>query len=384
MKIMILTPRFPFPENGGDVLRINNIARYLKSQGHQLVLVSFYVSYPDVKKAKELYDEIYVIKHSKFESVFYSLLFLIKGMPIQCGYYYSQRFKKLLNRLIQQEHPDRYISHLIRMASYLEETGVREYTTVEMTDALSKTYSLVNKSNGISLKKIIYQIEQRLIAKQEEKVIQTFPKVVLVSEADKEYLEHSFHTTNSLCVHSNGVNLYPVSTEYDINKICFIGNMRTLPNQEAAKYFAKEIFPLIKKEKKNAKFYIIGAQPSHEIIKLAERNSDIIVTGYVEDLHKIVSDSCLAIAPIRIAAGIQNKVLVAMGMAIPVVLTSLISKAIPELKSGENCFIADETAEIVTKCLTLMDNSNLRKQIGQKGYEVVNKYYSWQNKLSGY
>ena len=72
MKICLLTPRFPFPENGGDVLRINNIARYFKSQGHELLLVSFYDGMINMDDAKGLYDKIYLIKRNKADSMLYS------------------------------------------------------------------------------------------------------------------------------------------------------------------------------------------------------------------------------------------------------------------------------------------------------------------------
>ena len=112
MKYCILTPRFPFPENGGDVLRINNIAKYLKSAGHELVLVSFCEGNPDMAAAKTLYDKIYVVKRKKTNSMLYSLEYMLSGRPIQCGYYYSREYSKLLGMVIAKEKPDRFVSHL--------------------------------------------------------------------------------------------------------------------------------------------------------------------------------------------------------------------------------------------------------------------------------
>ena len=71
----------------------------------------------------------------------------------------------------------------------------------------------------------------------------------------------------------------------------------------------------------------------------AAERKNIVVTGFVNDLNVVISDACLAVAPVRVAAGIQNKVLVAMADKLPVVLTSMISRAIPELHHGENCLI---------------------------------------------
>ena len=76
MKLCILTPRFPFPENGGDVLRINSIARYLKAKGHELILISF--CFGEIKLKKDyfdLYDTIYVVKKHKITSYLFALLF---------------------------------------------------------------------------------------------------------------------------------------------------------------------------------------------------------------------------------------------------------------------------------------------------------------------
>lgn len=385
MNICILTPRFPFPENGGDVLRINHIAQFLKSQGNKLILVSYCEKNSDIESAKKLYDSIFVIKRHSYKSFFYSLLFLLKGLPIQCGYYYSNSYKRLLKKVIRKEKPQRYIVHLLRMVPFIDEDNVIS-TTVEMTDALSKTYELSNKSKGFSIKKFIYHIEKSLIAKYEKKIIRKFPKVILVSSEDINYLNVSLgYQAKSLELHTNGVEYSRnISKCYNPNKICFIGNMRTLQNQDAVLFFCKEIFPLILLQNKGAVFYIIGAEPPQKIKDLAINNKNIIVTGFVNDLESIAKDSCLAVAPVNIAAGIQNKVLMAMGMGLPVILTSLISKAIPELKDGINCYIEDEPSRFALKCLELMSNPNKRNQIADEGYRCVKENYSWSHKLEGY
>jgi len=383
MKICLLTPRFPFPENGGDVLRINNIARYLKSQGHELILVSFSEhNIPDFDgDAKNLYDYVYTKRRNRAVSFIYSFLYLMCGKPIQCGYYNSLGYKRLLKKIIAKFSPDLYISHLLRMTPYLEALGVTDKTIVEMTDALSKTYGLSLKANGSVLKRIIYTIEQKGIKKYERHVIDVFPKVVLVSQEDVDLLKTS--TSKNLCLHTNGVWLNErISATYDKDKICFVGNMRTLQNQDAVLYFVNEVLPKILNAKPNAKFYIVGAEPPQRIKSLA--SSNIVVTGYVDDLSSYIADACVAVAPIRVAAGIQNKVLVAMGHEIPVVVTSLISRAIPELVDGKNSLIRDKTESIAQACIELMTDAELRENIARNGYDVVKQNYSWQSKLAGY
>lgn len=385
MNICILTPRFPFPQYGGDVLRINEIARYLKSQGHRLVLVSLCdEKQPDVEAASTLYDSIHWVRRIPAMSYLHSLTHMCTGRPMQCGYYYSPQYLKLLKQVVEQEKPDLYLSHLLRMVPYLHELGVEDRSIVEMTDALSKTYTLSSSASGVGLLKYIYSFEQRLIEKYENHVVQHFPKVVLVSNADADFLRKRINDrTESLAVHTNGVDVMPsLPSSYDADKICFMGNMRSMQNQDAAIYFVNEVFPLIKQKRPNAKFYIVGSLPPPNVSRLA--SDDVIVTGFVDDLEAMLSDSCLVVAPVRVAAGIQNKVLVAMGCGVPVVLTSLISNAIPELRDDDNCLIRDDAPSFAEACLHIMDNPSLRSSIAAKGYEVVKANYSWQEKLMGY
>lgn len=386
MRICILTPRFPMPECGGDLLRINYIARHLKAQGHLLILVSYTEETPDIEAAKELYDKVYTVKRSKLATLFYSALFMLTGRPIQCGYYYSQAFNRLFKKVIKTEKPDMYVSHLLRMVPFLENANLQEKSIIEMTDALSKTYALATGAKGNTLLRNVYKIEKHLIAKYEQKVIKRYPKVVLVSQSDIDFLRSSMGSqqAQSLELHANGVEyLSQINEHIDEQKICFIGHMQSLQNQDAVIHFVNDIFPLILAKKPDMRFYVVGAHPPKSIQRL-HNGKNIFVTGFVDDLNKFVADSCIAVAPVQIAAGIQNKVLVAMANAIPVVLTSLIAKAIPELHDGENCFIRDDNQSFADICIELLDNQQLRSTMREQGRKAVIEHYSWEEKLRGY
>ena len=384
MNICILTPRFPYPQYGGDALRINEVARHLKSQGHKLILVSLSdEAQPPVGQARQLYDKVYFVKRNKMMSLLIGAFNFLLGKPIQCGYYSSGAYRKLFRKVVETERPDLYVSHLLRMVPYLSELHLEQKSIIEMTDALSKTYILSSKAQGVGLLKYVYLLEQRLIAKYELEVTRSFPKVVLVSQSDIDYLKEKAPDAASLALHSNGVGyLENIPASYDADKICFMGNMRSMQNQDAAIYFANEIFPLIKQKRPTAKFYIVGSLPPANIQAL--ESDDIIITGFVDDLEGFLQDASLLVAPIRVAAGIQNKVLVGMGCGVPVVLTSLISHAIPELIDGENCLIRDGEQPFADACLRLMGDPSLRNSMAQRGYEMVKKHYSWEEKLRGY
>ena len=382
MNICILAPRYPFPENGGDVLRLNQVARYLKARDHRLTLVAFRQTDITVPDVEHLYDEIITVHRNRWFAAFHIITGLFRGQPMQRGYYLSRDYAKAFRRIIANRHFDLFISHLVRMIPYLEDNNLCHRSIVEMTDALSKTYELAIRAQGGGLLKYIYMVERGLIKRYEQYVIEKFPKVVLVS-ADDIALLNQGHAHSSLCLFPNGVNLNPSpSVSYDCNKITFIGNMRTLQNSDAVVHFARNIFPLILRERPDAVFQIVGNQPSPAVRALACDN--IIVTGFVENLNAVIADSCVVVAPVRVAAGIQNKVLVAMANRLPIVLSSLISRAIPELHDGSNCFICDADRDFASACLRIMADDSLRNRLAANGYEMVRQHYSWDAKLSGY
>lgn len=385
MKICILTPRFPFPQFGGDALRINEIARYLKGKGHSLILVSMSDGRdPALEQAKSLYDDVYYVERNRFGSLLNCTIGLIGSTPLQCSYYRSSRYMSLLRSVVERHKPDLYISHLLRMVPYLEKLGVQQDSIVEMTDALSKTYGLSSGAKGVGLLKYVYLFERKRIQRYEQYVIEKFPKVVLVSKDDITLLESQAGTPcRSLAFHTNGVSVpKPKDVRIDMNKICFLGNMRSMQNQDAVLYFVNEIFPLIKQRKPGMKFYVVGSLPPPSIQALA--SSDVIITGFVDNLEDFIMDSNIAVAPVRVAAGIQNKVLVAMGCRVPVVMTSLISEALPQLASGLNCLLADTPQDFADHCLELIENPPLRDRIGEAGYNVASKDYMWDECLNGY
>lgn len=378
MVVCILAPRYPFPEKGGDVLRINSIGRYFKSKGYKTVLVSFIEKNQKVID-NDVYDETYTIKRYKFLSLFYSLLFFLSGRCIQCGYYYSPFYNKMLKNVLKKEVPDIIVPHMLRMVPYLEKNKIVENTVIEMTDALSKTYQLAEKTSIFSLKSFIYRFEKKRIKKYEKEIISKYSKISLVSPADIAYLGNQ----KNLYLYPLGVNTYDNYTDYNRKKICFIGNMRTLQNQEAVKYFIQKIFPKLQEKYEDLQFHIVGAEPPEDIINFHNGHT-IFVTGFVESVFEYIKDSCFAIAPVSIAAGVQYKVLTSMATKIPVVLSSLIASAIPQLKDGENCFICDNETEYVEKAELLINDKELRNRIAEKGYTMIKNEYSVLSKLEGF
>lgn len=379
-KVCFLTPRFSYPENGGDVVLLNDLMHWFKDQGYEVIQITFYEKEQEklLNRQHDYIDKLFPIKRDNFVSIKNTIMFYLKGLPLQCGYYYSKKMLNSLKQIIQNEQPDIYVCHLLRMIPYFDALNIKDNVIVQMSDVLSKTYGLASKSAGSPLKKLIYKFETKRMELYERTVVRNYRKVVLVSKNDKDY----FGLNKNVFYHNNGIRNIIHYDSVDENKIVYIGNMRTLQNLDGCLYFIREIFPLIQKQKPNVQLHVVGFAPEKIINKLNYKN--VLVTGYVESIEDYIKDAVVSVAPIRVASGIQNKVLISMACNVPVVLSSLISKGIPELKHGENCFIQDEPQKFASCCLELINNQKERNLITSNATKIIEENYIWNIHLKGY
>ena len=382
-KICILAPRFPVPEIAGDAVRVNNIAKQLKRQGFTLVLVSFAdTCHPDIEGAEKIYDKVLTVRHSKFSAYFHTLTAMFSGKPMQRGYYRSADFRKKLKEVVESEKPDLFLAHMTRMTSYLEDLHVEGKSIVEMSDAFSLKYRYSLQTKGFSVMKLISRIERKLIYRYERQVLENFPRVVLVSQADVDYLQKEFPHMRSLICRPNGVDCAgSVSKNYDCHKIVFIGNMRSLQNQDAVTHFAEEILPKIKKEMPETVFHVVGGDVPE---KLERRLREVDFRGYIDNLGEEISSACLTVAPMTIATGIQNKVLVSMANGVPVVISPRVAKGMPDFIDGTHGLLGETDEKFAENCLRLMKDGDLRQKIGQNAYDLMKENYSWKKHLEHY
>lgn len=173
-----------------------------------------------------------------------------------------------------------------------------------------------------------------------------------MSEVDKKWLiERAKISHERILTISNGVDSNYFKPDTSVingkNSIIFRGIMSFQPNIDACLYFIKEIFPMFKREIPDIKFYIVGSNSPHKIKKLS--SSDIVITGYVEDIRKYMGRCMVNIAPMISGSGIKNKILEAMAMEIPTVATSLATDGIEGLSDEKNVLIAKNSEEFAKK-----------------------------------
>ena len=378
-KILYLTTRLPFPVIGGDKLRMFNILKQLKKQGHQITLVSLVTTDDDLEacyKNNEFFDKLIPVKFDKKLAYLNAVKAVFNDKPFIVEYFYSRSMQKVVDRLIKENKFDIITGYMIRIAPYLEKHKDKKII-IDFVDAVSMMYERRIKNVQSIWDKFKIGIEYLKVKNYEKKCTKIFKMQTVISQTDKDFIEQFAKKTNIKII-GNGVD-----TEYykpidfpKENNICFVGSMQYIPNSEAAIYFATKVFPLIKKEIPDARFKIIGANPRKDLFDSVKGIDGIEITGKVEDVREYMKDCKVSVCPVKIAGGIQNKILEAMSMGIPVVTTL---EGAEGIGANDKILTATKTAEeYARQVILLIQNNNLQNEIGYKSREFVQNNFSWE------
>ena len=382
-RIFLITPRFPFPVIGGDKLRVYNIVKYL-SNYYRFTLASLYSTEEEGRATAEcgIFDEVYRVRQPKSVSYCYTVGSLLSGKSLQSGYFYNRRLKKLVDSKLSGH--DLLLAHLIRVSDYAMGKGVP--AICEMTDAISMNYERALRTKGRTLRRFIYGFEHKRCLDSERMCLEGFDGCVVVSPNDRQYLTDRYpQYSGKMHVIPNGVQVEDFEcARYKVtkDKIVFIGNMRTLQNSDAAAYFAKEVFPGIREKRKDASFWIIGADPGREVLSLSSIPG-VVVTGRVDDIRAFAHDAEASVCPVRIGAGIQNKVLESMAMGIPVVTTTIGAQGLVA-RDGVHFKVADSPAEFINGVTDIFNDRSMAEMLSKNGKALVQESYSWGGMLRSY
>ena len=149
------------------------------------------------------------------------------------------------------------------------------------------------------------------------------------------------------------------------------------PNEQAARFFAEQCWPLIRAARPDATWTIVGANPPASVARLADEANGIIVTGSVPDTRPYIARAQVAIAPLLVGGGTRLKILEALAMGKAMVSTSLGAEGL-DLVADEHLLIADEPSAFAQATLRALDTADLRARLGAAGREAVVRQYSWE------
>ncbi|WNC72537.1 TIGR03087 family PEP-CTERM/XrtA system glycosyltransferase [Thalassotalea psychrophila] len=389
MKILFITQRVPFPPNKGEKIRTFHQIQFLAEQGHEIRVACPVEKNIDTINIREL-DERLLTKTTSSKlmpKLFRYLRALIFQKPISTSYFYDNKLQEKINKLLSEEI-DIVICSSSSVMEYIFKTNQLNHSNqpkiiVDFMDLDSdKWLQYVKKSTGLI--KLIYSREAKLLQNYEYQVQQNVDHCLFTSEKEVDLFKKSntkFHNVESM---GNGLDtayFQPVQKAFNENKPTFIftGVMDYLPNVDAVEWFTKKVWPNILTHWPKARFIIAGMKPTEKVCALNDTKG-VEVTGFVSDIREYYQQADFFVAPLRIARGVQNKILQGFACNIPVISTPNAIQGI-KCEQERDLLVAESEEEFFLQIKRLIEQPSLRKAISANALALVIDNYSWSNQL---
>ncbi len=215
------------------------------------------------------------------------------------------------------------------------------------------------------------------VRRLEHKLVRKTPHIAFISPRDREAV---LGPADRSAILPNGVDLdYWTRTSHNPRPNCliFTGVMDYAPNEDAAVYLIDRILPLIRPSVSNLEVFIVGRNASPALLEKARRYPDVTVTGFVDDMRPYLERATLCAAPLRYASGMQNKVLEAMAMQLPVVTTSIVASGLRVNEAEPPVQVADGAKEFAGHIVNLLAQETERSRLAADGRRFVENHFVW-------
>jgi len=382
LRILFLSQVFPYPLDSGPKIRIYYVLKHLSAR-HRVTLLSFIRSTKELRHVPDLLrlcEDVRTIpiERSRVRDVFYLLLSFLNNRPFVILRDYVPEMRRAVETLVDAGNFDIVHADQLGMAQYAEDlSGVKKI--LDEHNAVWTILERLYRREGNGLKRALLRRECESIKRYEASVCRKFDQVLAVTEADRKALQSvSSRECNieviPICGDPSAIPL--VERARGSKRILHVGTMFWPPNIDGVLWFGREVYPLIKRRVPDAAFYIVGAKPPKEVKRLERACSDIVVTGYVQDLLPYWGDSAVLVVPLRAGGGMRVKIIEAFSRGVPVVSTSIGCEGI-EVQSGEHLLVADEPLEFAEAVVQVMQNDDLADHLAQNGRRLVEEKYDW-------
>ncbi|ADE16288.1 sugar transferase, PEP-CTERM/EpsH1 system associated [Nitrosococcus halophilus Nc 4] len=390
--LLFLAHRIPFPPNKGDKIRSYHILRFL-ARNYRVHMGAFVDDRLDWKYASELQQlckgEVYLRPLPRTLALARSLTAFATGKPLGLAYYKDRPMGRWVQDIVARYTLEGSVIFSSVMAQYLSMFPRKVPAIVDFVDVDSEKWRAYSKSSRPPFS-WIYQREAHTLLAFEREIAAQAKASIFVSSAEAELFRRlAPEVTKQVFAISNGVDAdffspdrhYPSPYRPEQQVLVFTGAMNYRPNVDAVVWFAKHVFPKILAVVPAACFYIVGAQPIGVVRQLSVC-PQVYVTGTVADIRPYLENACAAVAPLRIARGVQNKVLEAMAMARPVLATPEAAEGI-ELPQACRNLVSATSQEFMEKAIALLLHGE-GADSGRSGREYVLRNYHWDNHLKNF
>jgi sugar transferase (PEP-CTERM/EpsH1 system associated) len=382
VNILYISHRIPYPPNKGEKIRTFHQIQQLAKR-HTIHLCSFVddrADLPYVSALKKYCASVEVVYRSSVATILSTATAFLQRQPLSVKLFYRKALAKVIHGRLAAERFDCVVVSCSSMVQYVSSSS-NLARIIDFIDVDSEKWRSYARHQPFPLS-FVYRLEAERLARYEEKTARLFDLSILSSQ-DESRLFRKRVSRCPVSVISNGVDLEYFSSSavaspsIDRPIIVFTGAMDYFPNVDAVGYFCREILPLVCAVSPRAEFHIVGRNPTQEVRQLAKQ-SNVIVTGTVPDIRPYLAQARVAVAPFRMARGVQNKILEAMAMGVPVVGTAATFKGLAATEE-DGIRIANDPSSFAQQVTTFLQGDASRREAGLQARHYVERCHRWED-----
>lgn len=385
MRLLWIAPYLPYPASHGGKVRVFNLLSRLGAR-HEVHLVAVndtHENNPPLGPLRESCASVTLLPHHVPSTLVERLGQLLSPKPMVVAEFSSREGIQLVRSLLAAQDFDAAIVEQVQAAEY-----IRPVTQASVPVLLACHNVELRLWEGFvryapDLKKRLRaQFEALRLRQYEPRALRRATARLAVSENDRRLLERIGRVTCG--VSPNGVDVEhfafrqrPARAPDTPWRLVMTGSMSYAPNVDAAEYFVDSILPRLRQLHADIEVRFVGSAPSAELLARQDEASQVVFTGFVEDVRPYVAAADLFIAPLRHGSGTRLKLLEAMAQGIPIVTTSAGCEGLA-VHSGEQVWIADTPEAFAHSIARLMADEALRQRMAASARALVEREYSWE------
>jgi sugar transferase (PEP-CTERM/EpsH1 system associated) len=383
MRILFLAHRIPFPPHKGDKVRAFNELKIL-ARRHEVHLIALSEDPADLDPPGELRSlcaAVHVARRTALASKIRGGRSLALGKSYSEGAFDSPEVRRTVALWGRRAEFDAVFAFSSSMAPHALAARARR-RVLDLVDVDSEKFAAYAESaRGNFLRHALYRLESRRLRALERRSLEAFDACLVVTEEEARLAARLFPGERSVHAVENGVDLDYFRPEGALAEgagIVFTGAMDYPPNVDAVLWFAREVLPAVRERVPAATLTIVGREPAAAVRALA--SPEVRVSGTVPDVRPYFAAARVAVAPLRIARGIQNKVLEAMASGVPVVASPAAKSGI-DARPGEHLLVADGARDFAAAVVRLLTDTEAARRIRIAARARVEQRYSWERNL---
>jgi sugar transferase (PEP-CTERM/EpsH1 system associated) len=387
-KLLFLAHRLPYPPNKGDKLRSFHLLKHLAAT-HRVYLGTFADDPGDlvhVDALRPLCAELHVERLDPGHARLRSLSGLARGEALTLPYYRNRGLESWVNRIVREQCIDTALVFSGAMAQYVAAMPTLR-TLVDFVDVDSAKWTQYSASRRWPSSWLYRREGERLLA-FESAVAARSTRSFFVTEAEVELFGRlAPQCRGKIEAIGNGVDAAYFSPREDLPTpfrpgeipVVFTGAMDYWPNVDAMCWFASDVLPHLCSRRERVRLYIVGMRPAPQVLALA--GDSVVVTGTVPDVRPYLQHAAAVVAPLRVARGVQNKVLEAMAMGRPTVVSQACAAGI-DASRGMEFEVAADADGFVAAIESVLADAARADAMGKAARARVLERYSWDAHLS--